>query len=103
MGFAPQMPRASRFPSPLRALHGLPFDGHPLSGGSMNTNPNPTRPGPSLLANPWTQLVIGVICMACVANMQYGWTLFVNPIDAKYHWGVKDIQVAFTLFVLIET
>ena len=41
--------------------------------------------------------------MAAVANLQYGWTLFVNPIDAKYHWGRPAIQVAFTLFVLIET
>jgi MFS transporter, OFA family, oxalate/formate antiporter len=54
-------------------------------------------------ANPWVQLIIGVLCMACVANLQYGWTLFVKPIDAKYHWGVEAIQVAFTLFVLIET
>jgi len=58
---------------------------------------------PSVLANPWVQLFIGVICMACVANLQYGWTLFVNPIDAKYHWGRSAIQVAFTIFVLIET
>ena len=58
---------------------------------------------PSALANPWVQLFIGVICMACVANLQYGWTLFVNPIDAKYHWGRSAIQVAFTIFVLIET
>jgi MFS transporter, OFA family, oxalate/formate antiporter len=41
--------------------------------------------------------------MACVANLQYGWTLFVNPLDAKYHWGRAAIQVAFSLFVLIET
>src|SRR5882762_1513188 len=41
--------------------------------------------------------------MAAVANMQYGWTLFVAPIDAKYHWGRAAIQVAFTIFVLIET
>jgi MFS transporter, OFA family, oxalate/formate antiporter len=54
-------------------------------------------------ANPWIQLVLGVICMAAVANLQYGWTLFVNPIDAKYHWGRAAIQVAFTTFVLIET
>ena len=57
----------------------------------------------SALANPWVQLVIGVICMACVANLQYGWTLFVDPIDAKYLWGRAAIQLAFTLFVLIET
>ncbi|MDE3009976.1 MAG: oxalate/formate MFS antiporter [Pseudomonadota bacterium] len=55
------------------------------------------------LAQPWIQLAIGVVCMACVANLQYGWTLFVNPIDMKYHWGREAIQVAFTLFVLIET
>jgi OFA family oxalate/formate antiporter-like MFS transporter len=62
-----------------------------------------TGSNPSALANPWVQLILGVICMACVANLQYGWTLFVNPIDAKYHWGRSAIQVAFTIFVLIET
>jgi len=57
----------------------------------------------SLFANPWIQLILGIICMASVANLQYGWTLFVNPIDAKFHWGRAAIQVAFTTFVLIET
>jgi MFS transporter, OFA family, oxalate/formate antiporter len=57
----------------------------------------------SVFAKPWVQLVLGIICMAAVANLQYGWTNFVNPIDAKYHWGLAAIQVAFTLFVLIET
>src|SRR5450755_1526001 len=69
----------------------------------MNTNINTMQPTNSVLANPWVQLSLGVICMACVANLQYGWTLFVNPIDAKYHWGRPAIQVAFTVFVLIET
>jgi OFA family oxalate/formate antiporter-like MFS transporter len=41
--------------------------------------------------------------MAMVANLQYGWTIFVNPIDARFHWGNKAIQVAFTLFILSET
>jgi len=35
--------------------------------------------------------------------LQYGWTLFVSPIDAKYHWGRAAIQVAFSIFVLTET
>ena len=30
--------------------------------------------------------------MAMVANLQYGWTIFVNPIDAKYHWGKAAIR-----------
>ena len=62
-----------------------------------------SQPTKSPFANPWVQLILGVICMASVANLQYGWTLFVNPIDAKYHWGRAAIQVAFTIFVLIET
>ena len=57
----------------------------------------------SAFASPWIQLIIGVICMAMIANLQYGWTLFVGPIDAKYHWGRASIQVAFTIFVLLET
>ena len=51
----------------------------------------------------WLQLLIGVLCMAMIANLQYGWTLFVVPIDNKYHWGRESIQWAFFLFVLLET
>jgi MFS transporter, OFA family, oxalate/formate antiporter len=50
-----------------------------------------------------TQLVVGIVCMTMIANLQYGWTLFVGPLDAKYHWGRAAIQVAFTIFVLTET
>jgi OFA family oxalate/formate antiporter-like MFS transporter len=51
----------------------------------------------------WMQLAMGIVCMAMIANLQYGWTLFVDPIDAKYHWGRAAIQLAFTLFVVTET
>jgi len=51
----------------------------------------------------WLQLFFGIVCMAMVANLQYGWTLFVNPMDAKYHWGRAAIQVAFSIFVITET
>ncbi|MGA7405183.1 MAG: oxalate/formate MFS antiporter [Pseudolabrys sp.] len=54
-------------------------------------------------ATRWGQLVFGIVCMVMIANLQYGWTLFVNPIDQKYHWGRAAIQVAFTIFVLAET
>jgi MFS transporter, OFA family, oxalate/formate antiporter len=51
----------------------------------------------------WGQLIFGIICMVMIANLQYGWTLFVNPIDHKYNWGRAAIQVAFTIFVVTET
>ena len=57
----------------------------------------------SFFAQPWTQLVIGIICMVMIANLQYGWTLFVGPIGDKYHWSKAAIQVTFTIFVLLET
>jgi OFA family oxalate/formate antiporter-like MFS transporter len=62
-----------------------------------------SRADASPLANPWVQLIIGIICMVMIANMQYGWTLFVGPIGNKYHWTKAAIQVAFTVFVLFET
>lgn len=52
---------------------------------------------------PWFQLGCGILCMAMIANLQYGWTLFVDPIDQAHGWGRAAIQTAFTLFVLTET
>ena len=57
----------------------------------------------SVFANPWAQLIVGIICMVMVANLQYGWTLFVGPIGAKYGWTKTAIQWTFTLFVFFET
>jgi len=51
----------------------------------------------------WVQLALGILCMAMIANLQYGWTLFVNPIDARHHWGAAEIQIAFSIFVFTET
>ncbi len=51
----------------------------------------------------WVMLILGIVCMTMIANLQYGWTLFVNPMDAKFHWGRAAIQVAFSIFVLTET
>src|SRR5215471_8511221 len=57
----------------------------------------------SIFAFPWVQLVIGIICMVMIANLQYGWTLFVPDIQKHFGWDRASIQIAFTLFVLFET
>jgi OFA family oxalate/formate antiporter-like MFS transporter len=51
----------------------------------------------------WLQLAFGVVCMCMIANMQYGWTFFVNPMQERHGWDRAAIQVAFTLFVVTET
>ena len=51
----------------------------------------------------WCQLLLGMVCMAMIANLQYGWTLFVNPLADKFGWSHAAIQVAFAVFVLTQT
>jgi OFA family oxalate/formate antiporter-like MFS transporter len=41
--------------------------------------------------------------MASVANLQYGWTLFVLPIQHQFGWSKAEIQVSFSIFILLET
>ena len=53
--------------------------------------------------NRWIQLVLGIVCMATVANLQYGWTLFVSPMQDKWGWTRTSIQLAFTIFIFFET
>lgn len=59
--------------------------------------------GQSLSRERWTQLIAGVICMIMIANLQYGWTLFVGPIHTAHNWDVASIQLAFSIFVALET
>src|SRR6202171_922475 len=55
------------------------------------------------LQSRWFQLVIGVVCMALVANLQYAWTLFVVPMETTNHWSGAGIQTAFSIFIVVET
>lgn len=54
-------------------------------------------------AGRWLQLWLGVLCMMLIANLQYAWTLFVNPIRQAHGWSLTDIQWAFTIFIALET
>ena len=51
----------------------------------------------------WTQLIIGIICMVMIANLQYGWNLFVDPMSKAQGWSRAAIGGAFAFFVLAET
>jgi OFA family oxalate/formate antiporter-like MFS transporter len=57
----------------------------------------------SPLDNRWVQLTAGIVGMVAVANFQYGWTFFVNPLREAHRWHAAAVQTAFTLFVLAET
>ena len=49
------------------------------------------------------QLWLGVLCMALIANLQYAWTLFVQPMHVSRGWGLAEIQWAFSIFIATET
>ena len=61
------------------------------------------RSGGGAMPNRWLQLVLGILCMVMIANLQYGWTLFVHPMASAHGWAIPSIQVAFSIFVALET
>jgi MFS transporter, OFA family, oxalate/formate antiporter len=51
----------------------------------------------------WPQLTFAVLSTVMLANMQYGWTLFVNPMHDANHWSRASIQIAFTIMIFVNT
>ena len=45
-------------------------------------------------ANRWVQIWLGVLCMVLIANLQYGWTLFVNPMHQAHGFKVHPATVS---------
>ena len=53
--------------------------------------------------NRWVRLSAAVVAMMMIANLQYSWTLFVHPLMAATRSKLSDVQLAFTLFIALET
>lgn len=51
----------------------------------------------------WGQLALGIACMVSIANLQYGWTLFIGPIHRTHGWSIAAIQWTFTIALTVET
>lgn len=62
-----------------------------------------TRTDAKPVTGRWLQLILGVVCMVAAANIQYAWTLFVPEIQKTFGWERAAIQVAFTIFVIVQT
>jgi MFS family permease len=52
--------------------------------------------------NRWVRLSAALVAMVMIANLQYAWTLFVEPIQVERGRRLSEIQFAFTLFVLLQ-
>jgi MFS transporter, OFA family, oxalate/formate antiporter len=55
------------------------------------------------LGNRWTQLVLGLICMMAISSPQYVWTLFTKPLTAQLGVKLSDLQVTFSIFIVLQT
>jgi OFA family oxalate/formate antiporter-like MFS transporter len=55
------------------------------------------------MRNRWFQLALASLATVMLANLQYGWTLFVNPMHDANHWNRTAIQVAFTILIFVNT
>ncbi len=53
--------------------------------------------------NRWIRLVAAVVAMIMIGNLQYAWTLFVQPMMSATHWKLSDVQWGFTVFIAVMT
>src|SRR5579863_8930203 len=61
------------------------------------------QPEPAWGRSRATQLALSTLATVMLANLQYGWTLFVNPMHDANHWSRAGIQVAFTIMIFVNT
>lgn len=55
------------------------------------------------ITNRWTQLVLGLACMMAISSPQYVWALFTKPLGSALGASLAELQVTFTLLVVLQT
>src|ERR1041385_8123573 len=51
----------------------------------------------------WIQLLLGLICMVVISSPQYVWTLFTQPLMGSLHASLAQIQITFSLLIVVQT
>ncbi|WP_144156149.1 oxalate/formate MFS antiporter [Paraburkholderia sp. BCC1885] len=68
---------------------------HALNGAA-------TPVAPSLARTRWFQLALGLVCMMTISSPQYVWTLMTKPLAAKLGIALPELQVTFSILVLLQ-
>src|SRR5438046_3442339 len=58
---------------------------------------------PPVKNNRWIQLLLGLVCMMVISSPQYVWTLFTQPLMATVGAGLAQIQITFSILIVIQT
>jgi oxalate/formate antiporter len=53
--------------------------------------------------NRWIQLLLGIIAMISISSLQYVWTLFTGPLSQALGTTLAEIQVTFSLLIVLQT
>ena len=51
----------------------------------------------------WYQLILGLIAMMAISSPQYVWALFTGPLREKFNAPLAEIQVTFSLLIMLQT
>jgi OFA family oxalate/formate antiporter-like MFS transporter len=60
-------------------------------------------PSKTSAGNRWQQLLLGLICMAAISSPQAVWTLFTKPLAAKLGIPLPELQVTFSILIVLQT
>ena len=53
--------------------------------------------------NRWVQLLLGLVAMMAISSPQYVWTLFTGPLNQRLGTTLAEIQVTFSLLIVLQT
>ena len=53
--------------------------------------------------NRWFRLAAAVVAMIMIGNLQYGWTMLVQPMMSDTGWKLSEVQWGFTFFIAVMT
>jgi len=71
-----------------------------LGGGTEALDDAPVTP--TIARRRWLQLGLGLVCMMTISSPQYVWTLLTKPLAAKLGIHLPELQVTFTILVLLQ-
>lgn len=57
---------------------------------------------PTVARTRWLQLGLGLVCMMTISSPQYVWTLMTKPLAAKLGVALPELQVTFSILVLLQ-
>ncbi|SDV48339.1 oxalate/formate MFS antiporter [Chitinasiproducens palmae] len=72
-----------------------------MASTGLTTGASPLAPASSRTR--WLQLSLGLVCMAAISSPQYVWTLLTRPLAAKLGVPLPELQVTFSLLIILQT